>query len=263
MLASLTTPKEVQFNKALIRNRFLNAATTYRLNAIVQKEMAKALVKLAAQHICLSQKKMFEIGCGTGVLSREILRHFSTEQFRCNDLVDEVEACITRIKDEYAVNIFEFLRGDAEKISFPKEQNVIWSGATLQWIQQLDQFFFKLFGSIKDKGYLVLSSFGPDNYKEIKSTTGKGIKYKTVDEVLSHAHKYFEVLEKQEWHRTLWFKSPVEVLKHMRLTGVNGISSCKWTKGDLMRFKSDYQQYVRPNGYPLSYHPFLLVLKKR
>ena len=254
--------KEARFNKELIYHRFNNAASSYQTYAIVQKEMAEALVQLAQQYIGLSQRKMFEIGCGTGLLTQEILKHFSSDELTCNDLVDEVAPYVKRLAENYSGKNFYFLGGDAELLPYPCRQDVIWLGATLQWIQDIDRFFLKLSASLNDQGYVVLSSFGPDNYQEIKTTTGMGIEYKTIEQVMASAQNQFELVAKQEWHRTLWFKSPVEVLKHMRLTGVNGVTARRWTRGDLLRFQQNYEQFAQLEGYPLTYHPFLLVLRK-
>ena len=74
----------------------------------------------------------------------------------------------------------------------------------------------------------------------------------------------FEILEWEEYIRQLTFDSPLEVLKHIRATGVNSIRPVHWTKGQLERFETDYQNaYSTPTGsVTLTYHPMLTLARK-
>lgn len=206
---------------------------------------------------------MLELGCGTGLLTQEILKCFSAEKYVTNDLVEEMAGKVESIVLASDVESHQFLGGDAEQLVFPEPQQVVWSGATIQWIDELKPFFAKLSDLLVDEGYVVVSSFGPDNYSEIKAITGKGINYQSMQQVIDSAAANFELVASKEWHRQLWLESPMEVLKHMRYTGVNGVSTSQWTKGDMLQFQEDYQQFAQLEGYPLTYHPFLLVLKKK
>jgi len=260
---STTSQSPMCVDKALVKRRFHCASKTYDAHATVQKEMAQALVQMAAWHLAPFQERMLELGCGTGLLTQEILKCFSAEKYVTNDLVEEMAGKVESIVLASDVESHQFLGGDAEQLVFPEPQQVVWSGATIQWIDELKPFFAKLSDLLVDEGYVVVSSFGPDNYSEIKAITGKGINYQSMQQVIDSAAANFELVASKEWHRQLWLESPMEVLKHMRYTGVNGVSTSQWTKGDMLQFQEDYQQFAQLEGYPLTYHPFLLVLKKK
>ena len=74
---------------------------------------------------------------------------------------------------------------------------------------------------------------------------------------------WFEVIKAKETTEELLFNSPVEVLKHMRLTGVNAISESSWTKRDLNKFCKSYENFMQNNKYILTYNPYYIVLKKK
>ena len=250
-------------DKDLLQKRFRCACKTYDKHAVVQKCMAGVLVDVAMNHIPTKQKTMMELGCGTGLLTREVMECYKSQEYIANDLVLEVGGDIRGIVAKSSNIKFDFQQGDAEHISIKSKQDVIWSGATIQWIEDLDAFFAKMRDSLNDSGYLALSSFDVDNFAEVKSITGKGIDYKTMQEVVMYASKYFKVLESETWHQKLWFKQPKDVLKHMRFTGVNAVSPTKWGKADLENFNLDYENFRKEEGYPLTYHPFVLILQKR
>jgi malonyl-CoA O-methyltransferase len=249
-------------NKELLQKRFRCATKTYDKHAIVQKHMAKTLVDMSKNHIPHSHNNIMEIGCGTGLLTDQIIRRYTTRNYVANDLVGEVEYNIKHIIETHTSARFSFLQGDAEQVVPDIKQDVIWSGATIQWIEDLDSFFSKVSRYLNDDGYFALSSFNVDNYREVKMITGKGINYKSMQDVVICANKYFKVLDSQSWYQKLWFKTPADVIKHMRYTGVNGVSATKWNKKDLEQFVTNYEMFSKENSYPLTYHPFLLILQK-
>ncbi len=250
-------------DKALLQKRFCQASSTYDQHALVQQNMAKKLVSMAKQILPGRQECALELGCGTGLLTKEIQSHFSYDNYTTNDLVCKVESNIKNIVAHKQNCQFRFIQGDAEQISINQEQDVIWSGATIQWIQDLDMFFSRISRSLKNGGYFVLSSFDTDNFKEIKTLTGKGIDYLSKEDVILKASNFFKITDQQSWFEKLYFNNPVEVLKHMRLTGVNALTSARWNKSDLENFTNGYQFYKTTKGFPLTYNPFILILQKR
>ncbi len=252
-----------EINKELLKKRFRCASKTYDIHATVQKHMADTLVDIAKKYLPLKNGHMMELGCGTGLLTKQILQHFTCDKYTANDLVLEVEENITKIVAEKSTANFNFISGDAENITFSSSLDVIWSGATIQWIEDLDTFFLRLSTSLNKGGYVAISSFDMDNFLEIKNLTGKGINYKSMKEVIDFASKYFQILDNKAWHQQLWFKTPKDVLKHMRFTGVNAISNAKWGKNDLEQFIVDYDLFKCAKGYVLTYNPFVLILQRK
>lgn len=262
-MAATHIVKSNLMDKQLLKQRFCNAKDTYLEHATVQAKMAVDLVQLAKPHLVNeSVDKMLELGSGTGLLTNEVFKSLVPKQYIANDLVPCTKSTIQEIVNSYSNAEFQFIGGDIEALEFPKRQHVIWSGATIQWIKNLSGFFSQMHGNLIDEGYLVLSSFGPDNYKEIKEITTHGINYPDAFEVMRLASQYFEVVDHKEWHQQLNFNSARDVLKHMRYTGVNGTANCKWTKSHLQNFVDRYEAYKQGDIYPLTYHPFLLVLKR-
>ncbi|WP_439182602.1 malonyl-ACP O-methyltransferase BioC [Carboxylicivirga taeanensis] len=250
-----------QIDKVLLKKRFESAASTYCAHAKVQQHMAVRLVEMAQMYLPIKQERLMEFGCGTGLLTQQIIKYFSVGDYVINDLVDRVSGLVhTILKNRVAKQ--QFIAGDVECLDLPDALDSIWSGATIQWINQLQPFFYKLSQHLKPGAYLLVSSFGPNNYKEIKATTGNGIAYKTKEQLISAASSGFELMAFEEWHEQLWFSTPLEVLKHMRSTGVNGVSACSWTKGRMSTFCNSYSQLAQSDGYPLTYHPYLMVFKK-
>jgi hypothetical protein len=61
----------------------------------------------------------------------------------------------------------------------------------------------------------------------------------------------------------MYFDSPLEVLKHIKATGVNSLHRQVWTPGRLRRFVDDYKQIFSDenDSVKLTYHPIILICK--
>ncbi len=250
-------------DKTLVAKRFDGAKSTYKSNATVQLQMAEFLAEMSSRYVHKNLERVFELGCGTGFLTEAMLKFFNINHYCANDLVPEVNSVIESIIASEKVNCYSFYPGDMEEILFPQQLDMICSGAAIQWIKDLSAFFKKANDSLRSKGFLVFSTFGPENYTQIKKLTDCGIRYPDAIQIMKCASKYFEVIDFKEWQQQLQFSSPKKVLKHMQLTGVNGVAACKWTKSDMIRFMDGYEHLKANEEYPLTYHPILMILQKK
>jgi malonyl-ACP O-methyltransferase BioC len=238
--------------------------TTYDANARVQNAMAIKLAKAVGHFYHDKTIRVLEVGCGTGNLTREILKNIKVETYFANDLMDWVEPAVTSIAEDAEVPEFMFQSGDAEMMHYPPHLDLICSGAAFQWFAHKELFFKKAAESLNDQSILAFSTFGTQNYQEIRQLTGTGLTYFKLDELMQMATPYFSSCWASEWVEQLWFSSASEVLKHIKHTGVGGVSACYWNKSKHAAFESGYQQFASPVGnFPLTYHPQLLILRKR
>jgi len=249
--------------KKLIYKRFEKALSTYDKHATVQFRMAELLLKLINKHIENTPTQIFEIGCGTGVVTELLCTQFPQSHIIANDLVQQVESYVRQKTNKTKNSSLSFYFGDIESIPFPDNSQLICSGATLQWIAELDNVFQKIFNALSTNGLFAFSTFGNENFKEIKQINNSGLIYPTDIEMLMKTAPYFRLLDSIEWSEGIHFQSPLEVLKHMKLTGVNSVSATGWTKENLNSFTNSYQCFKTDGkGYSLTYHPKLYIFEK-
>ena len=241
-------------NKELIQKRFAKNLTTYDSNAKVQKLMAERLISLVPEKFYDS---ILEIGCGTGFLTKCAIDKLNFQKYIANDIVPECEAYILSLNKD-----INFVHADIEKIL--NQQNnkydLILSNATFQWVESLEPFIKSLMQKLNPNGVLIFSTFGVENFKEIFEVTGKTLPYKQREDYEKMFKNYdFEI---DEEIRVLNFKTPKDILKHLKYTGVNAISSESWTKKDLNEFERMYKS-ICWNFYTLTYHPIYIKLTNK
>lgn len=130
-----------------------------------------------------------------------------------------------------------------------------------QWFDNLEKSIDKIKFSLDKNGILAFSTFGLDNYKEITSLTGLTLKYKTKGEIEAILKKLgFEVLYCEEFYEEVIFKTPLELLAHMKNTGVNSLSEKTWTITKVKEFCDSYSK-----KYPqtkLTYSPIIVIAQQ-
>ncbi len=241
-------------NKCLIAKRFKKSLKSYNQNAKIQKRMAERLVSFLETS---KFDSILEIGCGTGILTEIINQKLAFKQYTTNDIVPECEEYIKEINPE-----IKFAAGDIEeciKLSNMKYDLII-SNASFQWIDNLKEFLNLLVNKLKPEGYILFSSFGKENFREIYHVLGKQLHYYSCSELKVLLQQYTPVIE-EEIH-ILSFKNSKDVLKHIQLTGVNAISEENWSKKDLQNFENGYDNFCS-GRITLTYNPVYVFFQNR
>lgn len=240
-------------NPKLIKKRFEKSLDIYNENAIVQKMMAEKLV-LEISKIKNEYENILELGCGAGLLTKEIVKILNYKNFYANDLVEKTEKYIRQV-----VPNCKFYFGNALNIKPTRKMDLIVSNAVFQWFENLEKAE-QIYKSILEKdGILAFTSFTPDNYNEIRDLTGLTLNYRTIDEVVKIFSNDFEILYAEKFNHILKFANPLEILAHMKNTGVNSLTSKHWTIKDIKEFCDKYKE-----KYPdirLTYAGMILICK--
>lgn len=238
-------------NKELIQKRFAKNLSTYNENAKIQKRMAEKLVSLSDR---TSFDNILEIGCGTGFLTEQALKNFTFNTYTANDIVGGCEDYILKLSDK-----IKFIQADIEEVikNSEKKYDLIISNAAFQWIENPEIFLENLISKLNKGGLLLFSTFGRENLREIFQITGKTLNYKSCEEYGSILKNIPHFIE-EEIH-VLAFKSPKDVLKHLKYTGVNSIDSAGWTKADMINFESGYNT-ICSTSPTLTYNPIYIKI---
>ncbi|MDE6872056.1 MAG: malonyl-ACP O-methyltransferase BioC [Bacteroidales bacterium] len=245
-------------DKELIRTRFTRSMGSYSAMADVQHLVADRLVDMvfADSPGCMDEaggnpwRRVLEIGCGDGLLTRRIVSRIKPDVLVANDLCDSAGQFVSVLPG------VEFIPGDAESVCFPENMDMIISGSTVQWLSDLPAFFARCAASLSPGGVMAFSTFGPDNLKEFSVLEGAGLDYCRPDELERMVSAHFCGISVADEHIVMKFSSPADVLRHLKGTGVTGIRREAWTKGRYSEFVGKYsEKFSCGDGVTLTYHP--------
>lgn len=258
--------------KELIKKRFAHNLKGYDALSVVQRSICERIDELLGSYIpSLDKGTAMELGAGTGFLTNHLLRRFSSKNWVLNDIVPQTEAYLEKVIDEngYKGQI-TYAWGDAENISFPQDLSLLASASLFQWFDSLDLFLKRVGENIIKDGYVVFSSFGKDNFFEIKvSSLGrKGVCFPSYSQV----HDWcvdagFEVLYSEQYIQEMVFPSVSDMLHYLRDTGVNGNVKGSWNRAEYKQFCDRYKTIFadeddNSGSVKLSFNPTIFILKK-
>ena len=289
-------------DKQLIAERFAKARNTYGREARVQQQVAEKMLHLLTEYAVRSNRTalntlatpgnlaaanalafsprfrhIVEFGCGTGCYSRLLLQALQPQTLLLNDLCHEMEECIKDVCPSAPLQVTEqqpalspptavhFSPGDAEQMDFPQGTDLITSCSTLQWFSHPESFFLRCHRFLADDGILAFSTFGKKNMQEIRRLTGNGLDYLPLAELHSLLSPRFDLLYASEELVSLPFSTPLQVLQHLKQTGVTGTEKKMWTRGRLQDFCNNYVRHFSDANRQvlLTYHPIYIIAKKK
>ena len=98
----------METSKELIAGRFSGAQATYDHHALAQKKIAARLCDLIVEFIDKEQvpKSMFEIGCGTGLLTRMLLSRFPFRTVHLNDISEAFIPFFTDLEPRHEYSFY-------------------------------------------------------------------------------------------------------------------------------------------------------------
>lgn len=209
--------------------------STYDENAIIQKKVAENLTNFISKKFNNPKfDKVIELGCGTGIFTREFLKKFEINEIDLND-------CFNTRDYFKEINYKNFICDDMNE-AIIKNYDIVISSSSFQWIEDLE----KLIESISKKSEkLAFSIYIDGNLKEITEHFGVGLKYKKIEDILIILKKYFKNIEYYSEEKTLNFSSPIEALRHLKKTGVTikkrtSIYDIKSYKNTLLTYNMAY-----------------------
>ena len=181
----------------------------------------------------------------------------SIQKYYINDLVN-----MSSFLDEILLS-YTPLWGDMESLNYPKNIDLIISSSTIQWFNHITTFFENSYNSLNKEGILAISTFSKNNFIEINNILSIGLYYFSLNNLLQIAkEKGFKLLLGYNTYKKIFFSSPMQVLKHIRNTGVNALDNSIWNRKKIAFFEKEYLQYKTKEGFPLTYHPTILIFKK-
>lgn len=238
-----------------VERAFRRGFASYGAEARVQRVVAARLAQLLARAGAPGRfAQGFEIGCGTGNLTRALMARAHFDALMLNDLVPEV-----------APAGFAMRAGDAMAVAWPETPDLIASASAIQWLASPEALIARAGAALAPGGWLALASFGPGQFAELAALGSRagapGLR--GADALAAALPGGMALCMAREARIRLWFASPLELLRHLRRSGVNGAAERPWTRRDLADFSERYVKNFGAGGrVPLSYHPVWLIARK-
>lgn len=249
-------------DKSRVTQRFSKCGDSYNRAAVAQQKIATTLMHLFSTAAGLNDDYMLEgdvleVGCGNGTLTSLYTSRIAP-------------GCILRLWDIAAVDTSKyapdgrFSQCDAEVAirKFPSRSLAyIFSSSTLQWFNSPASFLRECERVLIPGGYLIISSFVQNNLSELSQTIGHGLSLPSASGWQAMIPEGFAIHACQSSTLTLNFKSPREIIEHLRDTGVNALATEGSRISMVRRLLADYPSN-NEGLYPLTYKPIFIIARR-
>ncbi len=204
-------------------NSFSRRAQTYDSQSFIQTEVTKRLLK-RLELIKHDKCDILDIGSGTGKLSLDIKKKYSSVNITCMDISYEMHQ-VHRQKEPKAKCIV----GSAERLPFEQSSfDTILSSLTLHWCSVNSDLFKKISSLLMPHGLFLFSVVGPDTLKEFRKCPSE-IYSKLRFNSYIDMHHYGDLMLAADFKDpvvdnekiTIEFSSFEQLLKSLRFSGTN------------------------------------------
>jgi trans-aconitate 2-methyltransferase len=141
-------------------------AVDYAKSSSVQQQWARDLIRKLELK---GNEQILDIGCGDGKVSAEIAVAVPDGSVIG---VDNSEAMIALAQSTYSADVvpnMRFQQGDASRLTFTNEFDIVFSNATLHWILDHRPVLQGIYKSLKPNGKILLQMGGRGNAADVLS----------------------------------------------------------------------------------------------
>jgi malonyl-CoA O-methyltransferase len=255
------------FDKKIIQKNFSRGAKKYDEAALIQKLAAKKLCDISLPFI-KENSTILDLGSGTSFIAKNLIDKKNLKIFE----IDLSAEMLASWKDRPS-NVVP-IQGDIENLPFDNNSfDVIISSFSLQWVNDLEKTFTKIFASLKPNGIFAFCIPTSESLQELRA--GNVFKFNDlpkVSELKSAALKAGFFTEKFEINVTKQsFSNALEALKSIKEIGANysNKQNTLINKSNLKQFdnfclKNSHLTNRNSNftNFSLSWNEFYLILSK-
>ena len=240
-------------DKRIVKTRFEKSQPLYDSYAQGQARIAQRLMQMWSTLPATDRPTVLEIGCGTGIFTRLYTPNINPGHVFLNDLTDIPESLIT---PQTTV-----LKGDAETIDIPDNIDFAVSTSAIQWFNNPKRFICNIAKHLAPDGYLILSTFGTQNYCELRQSFASSLVYHSADnwrEIVTQAG--LTPVDISEESFTMTFDSIAQMLTTLRQTGVNAVKTpSQITKSTILELERNIPTI--DGKYGLTFNPIYIIAK--
>nr|WP_167671032.1 methyltransferase domain-containing protein [Allopusillimonas ginsengisoli] len=166
--ASLGTP----VRKMQIRERFGAAAASYEQQAFVQHTVAQELARRIAALDIPARPHILEIGCGTGLLTREMAGFIDEATWVITDIAQPMLNATKQAVHLPGVSHYVLMDGEypdqalSARIAGAAGFGLICSSMAVQWFQDLEAGLARLAALLAPGGYLAIATLAEGTFAE-------------------------------------------------------------------------------------------------
>ena len=246
-------------DKGLVRQAFNSAAPHYDEAAVLQHEIAQRLLD-RLDFLRVSPEQIYDIGAGTGYLSRGLAARYGDAHITSLDLAYAMSQQARHNFDVDHRVRQSVICGDAESLPLATDSSdMLFSSSTIQWCNDLKQVFTEFSRVLKSDGLIMFSTFGPDTLKELRQSWAEVddevhvnafIDMHDIGDIMKDTGFKMVVLDTE--NITLTYDSVTALMKDLKVIGAHNVNSGRsrtlTSRKKIRQLMAAYEQFRDDDG---------------
>lgn len=208
--------KSVIADTSKVSERFSKASISYDTHAIAQYSIALRLADRLKSRLSGKIKSLLEIGCGTGLFTKEYSRFLRPEAATFVDITNTGPFEIADTETYVVEDAERWIEKDSA------EYDMILSASAIQWFADIPRFLHLCHQRLKDNGIIAISTFAPGNMEELDELRPSPLLYPKASVLRALMEKEYREVRVEEDEIKVEFQSIREMMMHLKYTGVGG-----------------------------------------
>lgn len=155
-----------RIDKRQVRQHFSCHAQEYDRYALVQQQVATRLIEYLSSHYRQPEHLSLEVGCGTGLLSRQLLQRYPEMKLVLSDIAHGMSHHVQQTLSPAPV-----CDADAAALPFVDSSfDLVLSSSVYQWLNDLPNAFSEVARVLNPDGLLALALFGEKTLHELRTS---------------------------------------------------------------------------------------------
>jgi malonyl-CoA O-methyltransferase len=243
-----------------VRHAFGRAAATYNANAVLQHEVEQRLLE-RLEYLESEPARVLDVGCGPGGAARAMRKRWKVAHVVALDLAMPM---LRRARSGWLRPVMR-VNADARALPLADASvDVLFSNLCMQWIDDVPALFDEFRRVLRPKGYLAISTFGPDTLHELRAAwaqvdraphVGRFADIARIGDALMHAGFRDPVLDGE--HFTLTYAEAGALMRELKAIGATNADSSRSRgltgKTQWKRMLDAYEAFRRDGVLPATY----------
>jgi malonyl-CoA O-methyltransferase len=195
------------FDTRQVRRSFGRAAASYEAHAVLQREVERRLLE-RLDYVEAAPVRVLDLGCGLGHAAQAMRARWKGAQVTA---LDAALPMLNRVKANWLRPVAR-VNADARALPLADASiDVLYSNLCIQWIDDLPALFDEFRRVLKPRGYLALSTFGPDTLHELRAAWAQADR-------APHVSQFSDIARVGDAMMHAGFRDPVLDAEHFTLT---------------------------------------------
>ncbi len=238
-----------------VKNTFNKAADHYDLSCELQLNTGTALIDLLKNHYTYTNN-MLDVGCGTGIVTKELASAFQYKTFYAIDIADQL---LLQAKEKlHKFNVHVELADYNHMHDIHVEFDFIYANLSLHWSNDFASTLISMHGKLNKNGTLAFSIPLLGTFQEIENycSINKFFSSSQIEAALTRAG--FNIIQIKSQYISFDFDNLLKALKSIKSVGTNYVA--KENRKKITHLK----KYIQMNNesFKLSYHIGYFIINK-